>query len=133
MLFNIPQFIDKEDKIVGPLTAKQLGWCALGGVAMFLAWSQLDFSGFIIASIPIVFLTISLAFYRPNGMSLVFFIGASTSFFSKPKVYLWKQLPGKSKEKEVEITPVSQNHPTIERKRLDSEKVNKIISILNSK
>jgi len=36
MLFNVPQFIDIEDKIVGPLTAKQLGWLALGSVIALL-------------------------------------------------------------------------------------------------
>ena len=132
MLFNIPQFIDKEDKIVGPLTAKQLGWCAAGGIAILIAWSRLDFSGFIVASVPIILLTVALAFYRPNGMSLLFFIGASFGFLYKPKVYLWKQLP-KNQTKESNQKAPALNPEFIPRKKLDPERIKKISSLLNSK
>ena len=132
MLFNIPQFIDKEDKIVGPLTAKQLGWCAAGGVLVFLAWARLDFSGFIVASIPIILLTLALAFYRPNGMSLIFFFVSSMNFLYKPKVYLWRQLPKNQAPVSALQTPVDQNISR-QRKKLDPERVKKITSLLNSK
>ena len=42
MISNVPQFIDTEDKIVGPLTAKQLGWMAVGGVLFLIVWTTLD-------------------------------------------------------------------------------------------
>ena len=51
MQFNIPQFIDKEDKIVGPLTAKQLGWMFGGGAILLVLWNLLDMTAFILAAI----------------------------------------------------------------------------------
>jgi hypothetical protein len=93
MLFNIPQFIDKEDKIVGPLTAKQLGWMFAAGGVMLILWAVLDISAFIMASIPVMAIFGALAFYRPNNMSLIAFIFTSVRFFFRPKMYIWKRLP----------------------------------------
>lgn len=93
MLFNIPQFIDKEDKIVGPLTAKQLGWMfGAGGVMLFL-WALLDITAFILSSIPVMVIFGGLAFYRPNNMSLIAFLFSSIQFFFRPKMYVWKRVP----------------------------------------
>lgn len=93
MLFNIPQFIDKEDKIVGPLTAKQLGWMFGAGGVLLMLWAILDISAFIMASIPVAAIFGALAFYRPNNMSLIAFIFSSVQFFFRPKMYIWKRVP----------------------------------------
>ena len=70
MMFNVPQFIDVEDKIAGPLTVKQLLWM-IGMVAVLLAiFFSLDGAVMVIAAIPVVLLFVALAFYRPNGQPL---------------------------------------------------------------
>ncbi|MDZ4385561.1 MAG: PrgI family protein [Candidatus Moranbacteria bacterium] len=95
-LFNVPQFIDIEDKIVGPLTAKQLGWMGAAGVILLVAWSILDLTAFIIAAILTSVIFGSLAFYRPNGQPLVYFIFSAISFAFRPKIYIWKRVADKS-------------------------------------
>lgn len=98
-LFNIPQFIDIEDKIVGPLTAKQLGWLAAGGVLLLVLWSMLDMSAFIMAALIVGFIFGMLAFYRPNNQSLLIYILSIFSFFTKPKMYVWRRIPEIEKAK----------------------------------
>ncbi len=93
MLFNIPQFIDKEDKIVGPFTARQLGWIAGGAALLFVLWSMFDLSAFVVAAIPIVLIFGALAFYRPNNQPLIGFALSSISFLMRPKMYVWRRLP----------------------------------------
>ncbi len=95
MLFNIPQFIDKEDKLVGPLTAKQLGWMAAAGVLLLVLFNIFDTSAFILASIPVLGIFGALAFYRPNNQPLLNFIFSSLSFTFRPKMYIWRRLPEK--------------------------------------
>ena len=97
MIFNIPQFIDIEDKIVGPLTAKQLGWLAAAGVCMLVAWTMLDMSAFIMVAIPLVLFFGGMAFYRPNGQPLTSLISAIFVFFMKPKLYIWRRVPDMKK------------------------------------
>jgi hypothetical protein len=100
-LFNVPQFIDIEDKIVGPLTAKQLGWIGLAGVLLLLCWSFLDTSTFIVVAIVVSLVFGALAFYRPNGQPLIYFIFSAISFVFRPKMYIWKRIPDKSVTKYV--------------------------------
>ncbi|PIR73277.1 MAG: hypothetical protein COU40_03425 [Candidatus Moranbacteria bacterium CG10_big_fil_rev_8_21_14_0_10_35_21] len=99
MLFNIPQFIDKEDKIVGPLTAKQLGWMFGGGTTLLVLWNILDMSAFIVASVFVAAIFGALAFYRPNGQPLIAFIFSAMRFLFRPKMYLWKRIPETAKMK----------------------------------
>lgn len=93
MLINVPQYIDVEDKIAGPLTAKQLGWLMLLGVLLLILWNVLPKVLFFVVGIPLAIFLIAMAFYRPYGQPLseLLFFGARYLF--KPKVYVWKRTP----------------------------------------
>jgi len=130
MLFNVPQFIDIEDKIVGPLTAKQLGWLAAGGVLLLVFWNYLDNQAFIIAAIIIGIIFGALAFYRPYNQPLIKFIGSSIVFVIRPKVYLWKRFQEKiTKEKKLE-QPTERK---ISKKVFDQEKIMEISNIVDKR
>lgn len=109
MKFNVPQFIDIEDKIAFQLTAKQLGWFMLGGALAFFAWSVFDKGSFIFWAIVIAVFCAGFAFYRPAGLSLTSFIKHAFVHLIKPKIYVWKveyqkkQDAAAPKEKEKEI------------------------------
>jgi PrgI family protein len=91
MMSSVPQFIDIEDKIAGPLTWKQLGWMiAMGAIILFLL-AVLDKVLAIILIIPIVLIFVALAFYKPNGIPMSTFIGHGTLFFFRPKVAVWER------------------------------------------
>lgn len=91
MRFNVPQFIDIEDKIIGPLTLKQFLFLAAGGGLLFILWFYLKLFAFVIVSIPIVSLSLALAFYKVNGRSFVSFLANLIKYIIKPKLYLWKK------------------------------------------
>ena len=95
MQFNIPQFIDKEDKIVGPFTAKQLGWMAGAGTILLVLFNILDTAAFWLSALPVCGIFGALAFYRPNNQPLINFIFSSMSFVFRPKMYVWRRLPEK--------------------------------------
>ena len=94
-LFNVPQFIDIEDKIVGPLTAKQLGWSAIGFFILLISWFFLDFSAFIFIAVVVGGIFGALAFYKPNGQPFIVFATSAFSFFFKPRIYVWRRIPEK--------------------------------------
>ncbi|MDO8240584.1 MAG: PrgI family protein [Candidatus Moranbacteria bacterium] len=91
-MFNVPQFIDIEDKIVGPLTAKQLGWLGAEGVILLVAWSILDMSLFIIVAVILTMIFGALAFFKPHGQPFILFLLSAVSFFTKPKMYVWRRV-----------------------------------------
>lgn len=127
MISNVPQFIDTEDKIVGPLTAKQLGWLAAAGVLFLIAWNTLDTSSAIFSALIIGGIFGALAFYRPYNQSLLQFILSSIYFMFNPKMYIWKRnydsikIAPKVKVKITEIMPAPKT--VSEKKIMDISKI----------
>lgn len=97
---QVPQYIDIEDKIIGPLTLKQFLYLLIGGGIIFLLFSILKFPVFIIVAIPIAFFTVLLAFYKIGNQKFAKFIANFLGFISKPNIYTWKKLPPKKPEEE---------------------------------
>lgn len=91
MIYGVPQYIDVEDKIAGPLTAKQLGWLVLLGIILLILWNSVEFGVFILIAIPVGLLFLALAFYRPNGMPLISFFTSGITYVFNPKVFVWKR------------------------------------------
>lgn len=92
MRFDVPQFIEVEDKIIGPLTLKQFLFLLAGGAVLFLLWYV--FSNlfiFILVGLPILIVVLALAFYRVNGRPFINYLLSMIKHFSKPRLYLWRK------------------------------------------
>ena len=91
MEFTVPQFIEKEPKIVGPFTFKQFIFIGIaGGLSTFLFFA-VSFFIFIILAIILLGGAFSLAFLKIERISLPVFIKNFLIFITKPKIYLWKK------------------------------------------
>ncbi|TSC72313.1 MAG: Uncharacterized protein G01um101438_631 [Parcubacteria group bacterium Gr01-1014_38] len=89
--FQVPQFVDVEDKIFGPLTAKQFLMFvvnALIGAALYVAFPLPVFVALII---PITIFFLLLAFYKVNGRSFVWFLYAVLHYVLTGKLFLWER------------------------------------------
>jgi hypothetical protein len=64
MKYQVPQFIEIEDKIFGPLTIKQFLYVAGGAALCFILWNFLPFYISIFFIIPIGSFFLALAFYK---------------------------------------------------------------------
>jgi len=91
MEFTIPQFIEKEPKIVGPLTFKQFIFVGFAGVLCFVFYYTLPFGIFLLLSAAVLGVGISLAFLKINGAPLPVVIKNMFYFVFKPRIYLWKK------------------------------------------
>jgi hypothetical protein len=91
MRFEVPQFIEIEDKIFGPLTWRQflyLGGGIGGAVVIFL---MLPLIFFIIIGIPLALLSAALSFYPVNNRPFSYFLEALVNYATKQKLYLWRK------------------------------------------
>jgi len=96
--FQVPQFIDIEDKVIGPLTIKQFLWLLVGGGLAFFIWSSFPLLIFIVIGVPIVLLFLGLAFYKPQGRPFSALLLSAIGFTISPKTYVWhKKKQGHSK------------------------------------
>lgn len=91
MRFKVPQYIEIEDKIIGPLTLKQFLYLLGGGGILAILWLFLNLALFIIIAIPIVTFFGLLAFYKYKERPLASLIGPFISYIMKPRLYLWKK------------------------------------------
>lgn len=92
MRFQVPQFIEVEDKIFGPLTIKQFIYLLGGGGICFIFYTIFD--SFIIAAIfmlPVIAFSLALAFYKVNNKPFIGVIEAAFNYYTKSKLYLWKK------------------------------------------
>src|SRR3989344_5298998 len=89
MQFQVPQFIEVEDKIFGPLTFKQFVYIAGGAGAAYLLWRVLPFwiAAPLIAGVG--GLAAALAFLQWNGRPFILAIENAFYFLLKTKLYLW--------------------------------------------
>lgn len=130
MLFNVPQFIDMEDKIIGPLTAKQLGWLAGGGVLLFVLWNMLDKSAFIVAAIIVGAIFGGLAFYRPYNQPLIKFILSAAYFTIRPKIYVWIRKYDNISIRKPKTTPKKEK--VFQKKTIDNKRIKELTKVLDS-
>jgi hypothetical protein len=91
MQFQIPQFIETEDKIIGPLTLKQLLYLTAAGVLSFIAYFIFTFWLWAILTVVAGIAGISLAFVKYNGQPLIKVAGAALGFIWKPRLFLWRR------------------------------------------
>ena len=91
MRFQVPQFIDVEDKIFGPLTLKQFIYIAGAASITVVAVMFLGvFLGLLVVA-PIISLAIGLAFFKVNNRPLIHTIEAAFKYLLKDKLYIWKK------------------------------------------
>jgi hypothetical protein len=93
MRFQVPQFIEIEDKIFGPLTLKQFIYVVGGGAIALLAFTLLPKFLAILISAPFVGLGAALAFYKPNNRPFAYTLEALWGYFLGEKLYIWKKVP----------------------------------------
>lgn len=93
MQFKVPQFIDVEDKIFGPLTFKQFLYLAGGAAVSFVLWKILP------PIIAVMFITVfaglslALAFVRINNKPFIEIMEAFFKYSTGTRIYVWKKEP----------------------------------------
>jgi hypothetical protein len=90
MRFNVPQFIDVEDKIFGPLTFRQFVYLTGGGGLAFLAFKALPLIFAILVGVPLAAFGVALAFVKINNKPLINTIEAAFNYGINDKLYIWK-------------------------------------------
>ena len=106
MRFQVPQFIEVEDKIFGPLTFKQFVYVAgAGGVCVVLFTFLPKFLA-ILLSLPIAALGLALAFYKVNDKHFINMVEAFLNYTLTNKLYIWRK----------EDKPINNKQGTIDNK-----------------
>ncbi len=91
MRFEVPQFIDIEDKIFGPFTLKQFIYLTGTAGICFMIFTALPKILAYILIAPIAVLGVALAFYKHNNRPFVVLLESAFNYYIKGKLYIWKK------------------------------------------
>lgn len=103
MQFQVPQFIEVEDKIFGPLTFKQFIYLAGGLGISFVLFAYLPFFFAVLFIIPVMGLSLALSFYKVHNRPFILILEAAFRYALSSKLYIWKReqkKPGVKEKKE---------------------------------
>jgi hypothetical protein len=94
MQYQVPQFIEVEDKIFGQLTLKQFVYLAGGAGLSFVVYRILG--SFIFAAIPIILImsfSALLAWKKSYGrFPFIYMVEAAFKYFFSSKLYIWRKV-----------------------------------------
>ena len=98
MQYKVPQFIEVEDKIFGPLTLKQFIY-VVGSLGFgFVLWKYLPGVLAVPLALAIVGFGLALAFIKVHKKPLIVIIEAGFLYLIHKKLYLWKAERERKKE-----------------------------------
>jgi len=101
MQFQVPQFIETEDKIIGPLTLRQFLYVVGAGGLSFILFFTVEMWLWILLSIFLMAISLSLAFVKIGGRSLIHIGLSAFGFYWRPQAYVWQpEHPEVQKNKE---------------------------------
>lgn len=96
MQFQVPQFIETEDKLIGPLTLKQFAYIAVGGLIVFFFYFVVGFFLWVILAGFIGLVVAALAFIQYNGRPFLILVLSMFGYFWSPRLYIWKAAGGEA-------------------------------------
>lgn len=89
--FLVPQFIDVEDKIIGPITVRQFVLVIIAIVIAAIEYRLLSFVVFLPVGLITVGIAAILAFARVNGRPVHFFLLNFVQTIKRPFVRVWNK------------------------------------------
>lgn len=87
--FTVPQFIDVEDKIIGPITTRQFIIMLAAFLLMAISYKVFDFSLFVVISLFLFATFGTMAFARINGRPFHFFVLNFVQTIKRDKLRIW--------------------------------------------
>jgi len=128
MKFQVPQFIEMEDKIFGPLSFKEFVYLVGGAGLSYLLYRFIPSSFIAIVFIlPVLGFSMMLAFYKLNNKPFIEVLQSGFLYFMGHKLYIWKKEKKPVPTKEIDVSMksgVNVKIPTIRESKLASMNFN---------
>ena len=108
MRFQVPQFIEVEDKIFGPLTFKQFIYLAGGVGICVIFFTILPKFIAILLSLPVAAFAGALAFYKVNNAPFAKVVESFFKYQLGSKLYIWKKEEKQPEPQKRQAKPLEQ-------------------------
>jgi len=102
--YQVPQFINVEDRIIGPFTLKQFFYLLGAGGVVIVGLVMFNVITFIILAAPLAMFFIALAFMKINNQPLPTIVANALAYYTRPRLYIWKHVEEKRKPEPSKVT-----------------------------
>lgn len=91
MRFQVPQYIDVKDKIIGPLTLKQFVFYLMAALVLIPIYVLADLALFVTLAIPLAGITVLFIHGRFAGQTAGELLMHGFSFYTGTRLYIWQR------------------------------------------
>ncbi len=129
--FTVPQFIDVEPKIIGPITIRQFLIFLTAALLIFLSYRLFYFTTFVFVSVFIFALSGVFALLKINGRPFHFFLLNFVQSILRPSLRIWNHKLVSLENKEEKVAKYEKNLPPD--KYFDKKRLAELSLIIDSK
>ncbi len=129
--FTVPQFIDVEDKVIGPLSVRQFIIMLADFGLVFATYKLFDFSLFLFSSIIIVMVGFTFAFIKINGAPFHYFLLNLLQTAKRKHLRVWNRVVEPSEL--IDIVPVFKAKPEPQRPSVTSSHLSRLSLIVDTR
>ena len=131
--FTVPQFLDAEDKIFGPVTMRQFVILLVAFMTDAVLYKLLPFVAFLAVAIPLIALAGIIAFVKINGMPFHFFILNLIQTLKRPQLRVWDKALNTSELRDLLKVEKAPPPPPLERKApVSKSRLNELTLVVNT-
>ncbi|HDQ22490.1 MAG TPA: PrgI family protein [Candidatus Uhrbacteria bacterium] len=120
--FMVPQFIDVESKIIGPITTRQFLILMVAGMLDFIFYKVFYFNTFVVVALIVTGIFGVIAFVKVNGMPFHYFFLNLVQTLNRPRLRIWckEEVAALPSEEKAEVKKEFIAKPFIPQSRLTS-------------
>jgi hypothetical protein len=131
--YVVPQFIDVEDKIIGPITTRQFVILLIVAMLMFVAFKLFDFALFITVGVLEFAVGGILAFAKINGQPFHFFLLNLLQTMRKPGRRVWDKEMSDAELRDILKAPPPPPPPVRRLKaRVETSRLSELTLVVNT-
>ena len=130
--YIVTQFIDVDDKIIGPITGRQFILILAGVLILFLLWQFTSLVTLIFRGIVDMGIFATLAFAKINGRPIHFFLLNFVQTMTRPRLRIWNREAYIMEVHEVESEVKEKPKPVIRKEPLTGSRLSDLTLIVVS-
>ncbi|MBI2589855.1 PrgI family protein [Candidatus Berkelbacteria bacterium] len=132
MRYRVPQNIDMEDRIIGPLTMAQFVYLMLGGMIIYVSYLLFIPPVFFAIAFGVGILTLSMTFLKIQDQPFPKFIAATLLYLVKPKQRTWQKDPTLQHMKVIEKTATTPEQKSVPGQTVTKIELNDLSQLLDT-
>ncbi len=122
--FKVPQNIDIEDRILGPLTMLQFVYAVIGFGVCYITINAIPAPYSYIIAAPVALFVVCLDFVKVNERPFLDFMKAAITFMMTPRQRFWRE--GEESDLDIEIYHAEKQQNTVQSKNISAGEIAEI-------